>query len=533
MLRNLNRWILVPLIFLLTALFLSTIFFFNSDINPNILSHNESVSNIIKKNNIISGKFKASNNYLGIISLRFNKENLSGNSLFKIKNILDDDWYHTATISAEQYSTLPFYSFGFPVIEKSKNQTYKFEIKLFSGNRGLSLSKQEPVFASVYAYPKEMLLGNLGLLKDFAQKKISYYSGTKDYWKVFLIYSLPLLLYLLYISIFHRYFKIKILKKLARPTIVIAIIAMMIDIFVIRKYADSTTIWLTLLWTAGVIAYRLDPRFSFGLVLVFLTTCPFLLVGNMDWIAEKSAIWTYMMLVVGTVQSIFEISPLLQKIVKSRLSQMIIKFLRLVFLTFDYLIINLLIFIGQSVASLLTFIFKKFPTTFYGWLIFIGKLIILIITIFIISVTSGFIIIKINNAIQIINHKKIRLSLNPVIDIVEPKLVYKSTKIVIYGRGFGWDEKKSQALIDGEKIHTSLWNDSKIIFPVPLHWKDGIHKIWIEKKIDWDGKKQTAKSEVFEIKILPVTEKFTEDDKLYLEQMKTWSPETKEINGYK
>ena len=146
--------------------------------------------------------------------------------------------------------------------------------------------------------------------------------------------------------------------------------------------------------------------------------------------------------------------------------------------------------------------------------------------------TSVFVILKINNFIQIINHEKIRPSLDPIIETVEPKLAYKATKIVIYGKKFGWDVKKSQALIDGKKIDAVIWTDSKIVFPVPLDWKDGPHKIWIEKKIDWDEKKQIAKSEEFEIKILPIGKNFTKEDDLYLEQMKMWRKETRELNGY-
>ena len=105
--------------------------------------------------------------------------------------------------------------------------------------------------------------------------------------------------------------------------------------------------------------------------------------------------------------------------------------------------------------------------------------------------------------------------------------------MIIYGENFGWDTKNVKALIDGKEIDAVLWTDSKIIFPVPLEWKDGYHKIWIEKQIDWDGKKTTAKSEAFEIKVLPITGNYTEDDGLYFEQMKTWRPETREVNGYK
>lgn len=537
--KKLIKWMIIPLVLFFVAMVLSIIFFFNSDINPNILSQNELIKNIHQDNNLISGKFKASDNYLGIITIRFNKENLSGNSIFKIKNILEDDWYHTATISAVQYYTLPFYSFGFPVIEKSKNQTYQFQIKLLSENRELTLSKQEPVFVSSYAYPKEILLDNFRLLKDFAQKKIDYYFSTQNTWKVFLIYSLPLFFYLLYILALHGFisdknknrFK-KIFKNFAKPTIITILIVIAIDIFVIRKYTDSTTSWLTLFWIFGVIGYRLEARYSFGFALIFLTFCPFLLVVPMDWIAEKSAVWTYIMLVVGTFQSIFDISPVLQKVVKTKPVQIIIQFIKFVFLIFDRSLINLLNFLNHTFIFYITFIFKGLPRTILGWIIFLVKLTLLIICIFTVFITSTFTILKINNIIKTIHHKKIRLSLDPIIETVEPRLVYKATRIVIYGKKFGWDVKKSQALIDGKKIDATLWTDSKIIFPVPLDWKDGPHKIWIEKRIDWDEKKQTAKSQEFEIKILPITGNYTEDDKLYSEQLKNLKKETLELNGY-
>jgi len=198
----------------------------------------------------------------------------------------------------------------------------------------------------------------------------------------------------------------------------------------------------------------------------------------------------------------------------------------------DRLIINSLIFIKKTFILLLKLIFNRLPNTFFGWLIFIGKLFLLIFTLFIFVISVTFITLKIQNAIRIINHKKIRLSMNPTIEAIEPKLVYKGTKIIVYGKGFGWDDKRSKILIDGKKIDDILWTDSKINFPVPLHWKMGVHKIWIEKKIDWDGKIEIGKSQIFEIKVLPVTDKFSEDDKLYIEQLKTLRKETLEINGY-
>jgi hypothetical protein len=537
--KILFKWLIIPLFLAFIGLFLSINFFFNSDINPNVLSHNETADKVISKNNIISGKFKASDNYLGIISVRFNKENLSGDSVFQLKNVLEEDWYHTATISAVQYNTLPFYSFGFPIIEKSKDQTYQFQIKLLSGNRGLSLSREEPVLVTDYAYPKEILLKNPSLLIEFIRKKIAYYVNNNNSWKIFLLYSLPLILYILYFSIFHKFISRKnkliaenFIKNLMKPSIIIPIILMAVDIFIVRKYSDNITSFLTLLWMFAVITYRMDARISFGLALIFLVFCPFLLSVPMDWNAEKSAIWAYMMLVVGTFQSIVDISPILQKTLKTKFVQFLIKFIRAVLTTFDLLIITSIIFIKNTFILLIKLIFNRLPNTFIGWLIFIGKLFLLIIISFIFLISVIFITLKIRDNIRIINHKKIRLSMNPTIEAIEPKLVYKGTKIVVYGKGFGWDDKRSQILIDGKKIDGVSWTDSKIIFPVPLHWKTGVHKIWIEKKIDWDGKIEIGKSQIFEIKVLPVTDKITKDDELYFEQLKTWKPETRKLNGY-
>jgi len=395
---KLTKWIIIPLAFLFSGVILSFVYFFNSDINPNVISINHSVTSVQDKGGVVSGTFTAQENYLGVVTVRFDKkEQLSGDSIFRIKNVLDDDWYHTATISAEQYYTLPFYSFGFPVIEKSKNQTYQFQIKLLSVDRGLALSRQEPVFVSNYAYPKEILLGNFGLLKDFAQKKIDYYFSTQNYWKVFFVYSLPLLLYLLYILALHRFISDKnknrfekIFKNFAKPTIITILVAMAIDIFVIRKYTNSTTSWLTLLWILGVISYRLEAKYSFGFALIFLTFCPFLLVVPMDWVAEKSAIWAYMMLIVGTLQLIFESSPIFQKMTNIKFAQLLGKLIRLNFLIFDRLIKNLLNFFKQIFI-------KKLPTTFIGLIVFLVKLFLLIIFLYIFFIASFLFMQKLYN----------------------------------------------------------------------------------------------------------------------------------------
>ena len=350
--------IVVGVFLFILSLGLSLVYFLNSDINPNIRSHNESSFDIIQNNNVISGKFKATGDYLAIVSVRFEKKNFSDeDSVFGIKNALDDDWYHIATVSATQYSTLPFYSFGFPVIEKSKDKVYQFEIKLLSGNRGLSLSKQEPVLVSSYVYPRKILFKNPSLLMGFIRDKVSYFLHSQGMLRVFVIFNLPLFLYLFYNFLLHKFIPKnikqkakKLIKILTEPTIFIILIAMMIDIFIIRKYSDNIILLLTSLWIMAIITYHLDIKITFGLALIFLSFCPFLSILPMNWIAEKSAIWAYMMLV-GTFQSLFEISMFLQKMKKIYLVKTSIKLLRSIFLSFDHLIINFFNFINVKMFA--------------------------------------------------------------------------------------------------------------------------------------------------------------------------------------
>lgn len=130
-------------------------------------------------------------------------------------------------------------------------------------------------------------------------------------------------------------------------------------------------------------------------------------------------------------------------------------------------------------------------------------------------------------------HQRLRESLNPIITKVEPSIVYHSTKVVIYGSGFGWQQEGTRALKkDGEIVDVDLWTDTKIILTVPLHWKTGTITLWTEKPLLWDGKTVTAKSNTVKIKLIPTTNTFTPDDDAYFQQLKTLSPETLKMNGY-
>lgn len=316
--KVLTKWIGIPLILVLIALILSAAYFFNSDISPRILSFNHSTKNVQSDHGVVRGTFNAQENYLSIVTVRFEKkQTFSGDSLFKIKNILDKKWYHVVTIAASQYSVIPFYAFGIPPITNSKNRTYQFEIQLLDNSPvkpTISLSNKYPVLISRYSFPNNILLESKSLMIEFIGKKLSYYAFKESSWKIFLVYSIPLILYVLYITLAYRVFSLEQIKLwrirtsvLLNPYMLFIFLCIGIDIFIIRKYSDGVTVLFTFLWILGAVAYRLEARYSFGVALVFLLYCPFLLLANLEWVTEKSAVWTYIFLIVGTTQSLLEL----------------------------------------------------------------------------------------------------------------------------------------------------------------------------------------------------------------------------------
>lgn len=515
------KWILVPFAIIFVALLFSLAFFFNSDINPNILPFNHPTTNIINNNGIISGRFTAAENYLGIISVRFDKTtSLSGNSIFRIKNVLDKDWYHVATISATQYNAFPQYSFGIPVIAKSKKQSYQFEIYISNNDSlnssRLNLSSKYPVLISQYAFPKSILVQNKNLLFEFIYKKISYYAREESSRSVLMVYSIPLVLYFFYL-IFKNSLRnsMPILRikdeliHILKPYSSLVLFFIFIDIFIIRKGQGFNIFLFIFLWTLGLIAYRFKSHHSFFISFIFLTFCPFLLLANMSWIVEKSAMWAYIFLTVGTMHLMLEM--------KTNESSMVNN----IFNSFS----SLLSFIMVIDTFFITFIRDVEKFALFSIRNFIKFL-------FAFIVVTALFVAGFDFYLKAMSYRDRQLK-NPRISQIEPTIAYPSTKIIIYGDSFGDGSNGKYALMkDGVKIRPDYWEDHKIIFTVPLNWKTGSIEVWIQKPVEWNAETVIEKTEPISIQLLKVTGEFTSNDDLYFEQLKKWRKETREINGY-
>ena len=92
-------------------------------------------------------------------------------------------------------------------------------------------------------------------------------------------------------------------KKIFLPIVIFGII---FDIFIYNITSDLLILFLTIFWIWSIRVFRFNGKVSIAGALVFLLMCPFLLILNKEFIAEKSAIWAYMFLAVGVIQEFVE-----------------------------------------------------------------------------------------------------------------------------------------------------------------------------------------------------------------------------------
>lgn len=514
------KWIFIPISLFLSALGLFILFYFESDINITTRPFKHGSASITQTAEGITGQFTADDNYLSLISITFNPaQSFNSDMVFRIKNTIDKDWYHVATIAASQNFILSQYVFGFPTIILSKNRIYEFNISqanLLSGSLSPEQNKVYPILISQYQFPKNILLSDTKILIDFMVKKLSYYIYTLESWKVFLVYCLPCLLYIFYISIGYKIIHPEILKQIKKhfllilkPLFFFILIGIFIDIFIIKENSDSTSSFFIILWILGLIAYQLDSRYSFSVAFILLIVCPLLLSADMNQIANKSAVWAYMFLIIGSFQALIELKA--EQSFKLRWFLNILNyFFSFVSYVDSFLIVKIKNLKRFALSSALNFIKVALFFIVTPLLIFLGF----------------------DLYFRYIGYRDRQMK-NPGIPKIEPTFVYPGTKVFLYGERFGDGKNDKYAVMrNGKRVRVDYWEDHKIIFTVPLGWEEGPMDLWIEKPVEWNAEIIIERTKPKSIRLLKVTGHFTPDDDLYFKEKKSWKKETLELNGY-
>lgn len=335
--------LLIIIWFILTVyyiLVLDTAFSVISYKHPNNSFFHISYAKLLKGDKI-SGEFKAEENNLGIVSIKFQTfirppyqdEDIL---IFRIKEKGKKNWYYQNQYKDGLIYDVPIFPFGFPKIDSSKGKIYQFEIISTKGNNNnsIALSNKNQILFSKYQVPKSLLIHNKKELIIFSAKKFISALTTTDVKFSSFIYLLPLLFYLFWISPVKNRTIDPFIRKINKlilnlekdlrlnPYIIFLktirsiifynlhwflIAVIFIDIFIIQLSNDLVYIVVIFLWMMLLKAYRLDNRASFIIALVLLFIPPLLLLIKEQPTSEKAAIWAYMFFIAGTLQSLLKL----------------------------------------------------------------------------------------------------------------------------------------------------------------------------------------------------------------------------------
>jgi hypothetical protein len=275
----------------------------------------------------VAAEFQAKENNLGIIAVRFYNFNRISDD-YVIFNLIDKesgDLLYENKYKVDQFQNNDYFTFGFPIVENSKNKEYRFEIISLTGKKGnaIGLSKTSPAFVTEYQFSKQQLLANKKMIPIFLAKKIFYSFSDINFVISSLVYLLPFILYISWLYLARPYIKIKFkphtvitIKNWTIPIddsgrkkyLLFYIFTMIILLMVFFMNLTNNYIYLILisLWVFLIVIYRFESKISYLLALSLLVLCPFLFIINLELVAENAAIWAYFFLVIGTAQLIVE-----------------------------------------------------------------------------------------------------------------------------------------------------------------------------------------------------------------------------------
>jgi hypothetical protein len=338
-----RKWIrlgLIPLLLLTLWIGLTCLYILTFDTSLSVISYihgkdsfkNVSYSKLLKGDKI-SGEFKAIEDNLGIVSIKFQtfirppylKEDTL---IFRLKEKSASKWYYQNYYRDGMVYEIPFFPFGFPKIADSKGKAYYFEVQSLSGNanNAVALSSRGQNLFSKYQISKSILLHDNREFAIFIVKKFVSALLTTDVRFSSFIYLLPLIFYMLWISPFKRFtvgpvVDLIIVKasgpsapllKFMRYLIVynfhwIIITVVLVDIFMVQLTNDVVYLVIIPLWIIALKLHKMDCKKTFILAFVLLSISPIYLLMKDPSTAEKGASWGYMFLVAGMIQIIFEL----------------------------------------------------------------------------------------------------------------------------------------------------------------------------------------------------------------------------------
>ena len=478
---------------------------------------------------VINGELVSSYPNLGVITIHFERPNSKKGSFeFELKELGKKEPYYKAKYALQDVYYLPSFPFGFPPVADSKNKIFLIKLRPSI----LSTKKEGIVYEMLYSFDKKSLFQGKDTIQ-FISGKITQYWKDLLYSNNIIFYLTPTFFFLLF-ALVHLISKDRVKnteiyhqsRELIKPTFLALSFFIGYDILFIQKSNDLYMTIICIVWALLIFSYKYKSQKSFVVALFFLILCPLIIISDVKAVAEKAAIWAYMFMIMGTLHSLIEMEGeeypnrfkflgrihYLLHYIADMDSQLMLWYKKITFKK------QKPIQLKMNVKDFVFYILREIKE----YVLFM--LYVIIFTIVILS------LVTIYTKVMSVRDRKLK---NPTIQIIEPTLVYPATKVLLFGNSFGSKiDDRYRLMKDGVEVRPDYWEDHKIIFTIPLGWKTGFMNIWIERPVQWNGETIIEKTKPVQIKLLPVGIKFTPDDDLYFEQMKTWKEETEEINGY-
>lgn len=129
----------------------------------------------LMKGDIVTGKFRAVENNLGIIAIRFQTFDRINSDIFifRIKEQGSSGWYYENEYESSKFGGYPLFPFGFPIIADSKGKDYYFELESLAGKptEAVAIKTEEPVIVTTHKFTVNQLLSDKKVLFLFASQK--------------------------------------------------------------------------------------------------------------------------------------------------------------------------------------------------------------------------------------------------------------------------------------------------------------------------------------------------------------------------
>lgn len=243
-------------------------------------------------------KFHSSEKGLGSVTIHFDTFNRFNNDfvIFRIKEEGAKDWYYEHPYATEQFTGLPHYPFGFPIIEDSQDKEYIVEIESLAGTptSAVAIPKSNNVLITTYQFEKNRIISDSNYLFAFLQKKIQHSLYGNYIIFTTSIYLFPLVFYLIWLLFEDRIKSESIYKN---PYIILLITAILFDIFFVSNSFDLVYLLILIIWFFFLIKLPALKQLQYTFPILLLIIGPVLYLMNQEQLADKAYIWAFLLLI--------------------------------------------------------------------------------------------------------------------------------------------------------------------------------------------------------------------------------------------